>query len=196
MTEPNGGAGSGTDERGYPEGTPVADMTPEQQAAYWKYHARKHENTARSFEGGLSAADAKALQDKLAALEAEKLSADERALQEAQRQAAEAARVEAEQVWVPKLHRAQVKAVASTRLDDESLGLFLEGTNLGAFVGEDGEIDSAKLTKYLDAFKGPTVPGKFHAEKIGTPRPQHSAPGAGGRAEAEKRFGKKTTTTS
>lgn len=41
----NGGGnagGSGTDP-GYPANTPVAEMTTEQQLAYWKFHSRKHE---------------------------------------------------------------------------------------------------------------------------------------------------------
>lgn len=37
-------------ERGYPEGTPVADMTAEQQAAYWKSHARKHEDRIKAID--------------------------------------------------------------------------------------------------------------------------------------------------
>jgi hypothetical protein len=43
----NQGTGSGagtTDDRGYPAGTPVADMAPAQQAAYWKFHSRRHED--------------------------------------------------------------------------------------------------------------------------------------------------------
>ena len=38
---------SEVNEHGYPDKTPVADMTIEQQVAYWKYHARKHENTVK-----------------------------------------------------------------------------------------------------------------------------------------------------
>lgn len=37
-------------DRGYPEKTPVADMTPEQQAAYWQYHARKHEDRLKQID--------------------------------------------------------------------------------------------------------------------------------------------------
>jgi hypothetical protein len=34
-------------EHGYPDGKPVAEMTPEHQVAYWKHHARKHEARER-----------------------------------------------------------------------------------------------------------------------------------------------------
>lgn len=34
---------------GYPLNTPVKDMTPEQQAAYWRAQAKKHEKTVKAF---------------------------------------------------------------------------------------------------------------------------------------------------
>jgi len=34
---------------GYPLNTPVKDMTPEQQAAYWRAQAKKHEKAVRAF---------------------------------------------------------------------------------------------------------------------------------------------------
>lgn len=41
-------ASQGADDgKGYPEGTSVRDMTPEQQAAYWRHHARKHEDALK-----------------------------------------------------------------------------------------------------------------------------------------------------
>jgi len=44
-----GGGGAPTvNEHGYPEGKPVAEMEPAHQVAYWKYHARKHEDRANS----------------------------------------------------------------------------------------------------------------------------------------------------
>lgn len=41
------GTGAGTDtDRGFPENTSLEDMTTEQQVAYWKFHARRHEHAA------------------------------------------------------------------------------------------------------------------------------------------------------
>lgn len=37
-------------ERGYPENTPVADMSADQQVAYWRSHARKHEDRLKSID--------------------------------------------------------------------------------------------------------------------------------------------------
>lgn len=46
-------ASQGADDgKGYPEGTPVRAMTPEQQAAYWRHHARKHEDALKGKTGG------------------------------------------------------------------------------------------------------------------------------------------------
>lgn len=46
-------ASQGADDgKGFPEGTPVRDMTPEQQAAYWRHHARKHEDALKGKTGG------------------------------------------------------------------------------------------------------------------------------------------------
>lgn len=51
----SGGAGEGANtgdkpdagtDRGYPDNTPIERMTDAQQAAYWKFHARKHERAA------------------------------------------------------------------------------------------------------------------------------------------------------
>lgn len=42
------GAGGGGDmPHGYPLNTPIAEMTVDQQAAYWKHHSRKHEDTVK-----------------------------------------------------------------------------------------------------------------------------------------------------
>lgn len=46
-----GGGGNGApklNEHGYPEATAVADMSAEHQAAYWRYHSKKWETTAKA----------------------------------------------------------------------------------------------------------------------------------------------------
>ncbi|MDX2793993.1 hypothetical protein [Streptomyces scabiei] len=79
-----GGGGTTVNEHGFPDNTPVADMSSEHQAAYWKHHARKHEQRANSAP---DAAEVQRLKERDAALkkiEDDKLSADERAAQERQ----------------------------------------------------------------------------------------------------------------
>jgi len=50
--DPNAGGGGGggatVNEHGYPDGKPVADMEAAHQVAYWKHHARKHEQRANA----------------------------------------------------------------------------------------------------------------------------------------------------
>jgi vacuolar-type H+-ATPase subunit I/STV1 len=41
-------ATSVTEEKGFPEGKPLAEMTGEQREAYWKYHARSWESKAKA----------------------------------------------------------------------------------------------------------------------------------------------------
>ncbi|MEU1254775.1 hypothetical protein ABZ445_15995 [Streptomyces chartreusis] len=82
-----GGGGNGgpqLNEHGYPDGKPVAEMEPAQQVAYWKHHARKHEQRASAAP---DATELQRLKDRDAALKAiedEKLTADERAAQKRQ----------------------------------------------------------------------------------------------------------------
>jgi len=52
-----GGSGSGDGgegDKGFPADKKVADMTIEQQAAYWKFHARKHEDAVKGKIGGFT----------------------------------------------------------------------------------------------------------------------------------------------
>ncbi|WIA95809.1 hypothetical protein [Curtobacterium sp. MCBA15_004] len=49
-TETGGGSNADTsNEPAFPANTPVKDMTAEQQAAYWQYQSRKHEDRVKSF---------------------------------------------------------------------------------------------------------------------------------------------------
>lgn len=51
--------GKGTTDKGFPENTPVADMTAEQQAKYWQHQARKHEDRAKKALSPQEAAELK-----------------------------------------------------------------------------------------------------------------------------------------
>lgn len=43
-----GGGGAAVNANGYPDATPVADMSAEHQAAYWRFHSKKWETTAKA----------------------------------------------------------------------------------------------------------------------------------------------------
>lgn len=53
---------------GFPPSTPVADMAPEQQAAYWRHQAKKHEKAYKAF-GQTSPEQVKAMAAQLAEIE-------------------------------------------------------------------------------------------------------------------------------
>lgn len=52
----------------FPPNTPVADMAPEQQAAYWKHHAQKHERRAKGY-GQYTPDQVKTMASRLAEIE-------------------------------------------------------------------------------------------------------------------------------
>ncbi|MGV9540920.1 hypothetical protein ACWDSF_06305 [Nocardia beijingensis] len=184
--------------RPYPAETPLAEMAPEQQAAYWKFHARKREDAVRAF-GGKTPQQIAELETQLNALKAERMSAEEKAIADAVSQAQEATRAEVEQEWQSKYRTARLQAVAGTVLTDkDQLKSFMSIVDTSKFVGEDGDIDDDAVMGHLTAIYG--QPREFGS---GLPQHrnwgQHSAPppmaqpGAAGRAEAARRRGEHTT---
>lgn len=59
-------------------------------------------------------------------------------------------RAEAMQALGSKLAAAEIRAAAAGRLNDEQLVTLLDGLNLTAFVNDDGEVDQAKVVKFVD----------------------------------------------
>jgi hypothetical protein len=116
-------------ENGFPTGTPVAEMSSEQQIAYWKFHSRKHEGTARAREQELEQERNK------------NQSAEEKAADELRRQgeAAGAAKFIGEAV------HGQLRAL--TGKTDDDLNTALEFVDVNRFV-KDGRIDRDKLAAF------------------------------------------------
>jgi hypothetical protein len=93
-----GGGGGNTpsvNEHGYPDSTPVADMTPEHQAAYWKHHARKHEAIAKAAPDSAELERLRQADEELKKRLAADLSETERLQKERDEAAAEAATAKA-----------------------------------------------------------------------------------------------------
>lgn len=188
-----------TGPHGFPKQTAVEDMTPEQQAAYWKYHARKHETAVKAYAGKTPKQVAE-LESQLAALQAERMTAEEKAVAEAVSQATEATRAEVAQEWQGKYRTARLEAIAGRILDDDQLKSFMSIVDTSKFIGEDGEIDKEAVMGHLTAIYGQPKQRQF-----GAGLPQHvnwgqhgsqpPAPSGAalGLAEAERRFGKKST---
>lgn len=101
--DPNAGGGGGgggntvvVNEHGYPDATPVADMTAEHQVAYWKHHARKHEAAAKSAPDAAELERLRQADEDLKKRQAADLSETERLQKERDEAAAEAAAAKAE----------------------------------------------------------------------------------------------------
>lgn len=178
-------------------------MTAEQQVAYWKHHSRKHEDAAKAYK--LTPQQVSELQARVEAMEADRLTADEKALRAAQKEAADAASAAAKAELLPQIQHLEVKAIVSTVLgeDKDRLTAFMEFADPSKLVGQDGHADEAKVMGLLTAMfgqqsRGPQLqqqPRWQNAGQYSPPAPPGPQPGAAGRAEAQKRSGKKTTTT-
>lgn len=195
----DGGAGDGGDggnagdggDPGYPANTRIADMTIEQQVAYWKSQSQKHEKRASKFKDLTpeTLAELRAKAEAHDALEHELMSDHDKALEEARN----TARQEATAEFLPQLVAAKFESVSAGRLSEDSLSKILAPLDLTKFV-TDGQVDAAKVAAYVDEVapagldprrnKGPSSFGL--GQQSVTPR----EPGSQGRAMAEKRFGK------
>lgn len=182
---------SSSTEKGFPEGTPLAEMTDAQRAAYWQHYARKHEDTVKAFKG-LTPQQLADIQTENEALKAEKLSADEKALKAARDEAAQQARAAADAEYLPQIRAAKVQSIASQIVTGDKLSAFMEIIDAAKFLGEDGQIDESKVMGYLTAMYGESTPptgqrwqnfGQF------TPPPPGPKPGSSGLAEAQRRQG-------
>lgn len=188
-------AGPSDGDKGFPDGTPLAEMSDAQKAAYWQHYARKHEDTVKGFKG-LTPQQVADLQSKVETLETEKLSSDEKALKQARDEAAEAAAEAAKSEYLPQIQALQVKSIASQIISGDKLNAFMQVVNPAALVGKDGQVDEAQIMGVLTAMYG-TDPqpstGQRHQNfgQYSTPPPR-GAPGQAGTAEAQKRFGVKT----
>lgn len=145
---------------GYPEGTPIAAMTPEQQAAYWRTYARRHEDASKAKDAEIAALKPKA--EQLAALEEASKSEAEKAVTAAEQRGRDTGRVEAEREAVAKYGAALVAAKFETALTPRGLTTaqvetLMSGLNVTAFLGADGLPDTAKITEYAAAIPAPAT---------------------------------------
>jgi hypothetical protein len=191
---PTAPAGPSDGDKGFPEGMPLAQMNDAQKAAYWQHYARKHEDTVKAFNG-LTPQQVKDLQAQNEAFAAEKMTADEKAVAAARTEAASAASEAAKAEYLPQIQKLQVQGIAASVIQGDKLNAFMSVVNPAALVDDKGEVDETKVMGYLTAMYGdaPSPPAGPRWQNFGqyTPPPPPQKAGAGGVAEAEKRFGKK-----
>lgn len=177
-----GEAGKG--DTGFPADTPVSEMTADQQAAYWKHQARKHESRVRAY-GDMTPEQVKKLADDREEERRKNLTDADRAKEEA----VETARKEA--------GAESAKREAETALKIALRGRFIDGEAAFSrpdFV-KDGSADVDAILAWVEENSQPSrsgggsssvIPGQGSYERVVT----NSR--AAGKAEAEKRFGKKS----
>lgn len=144
--EPDAGAQG---EPGFPADTPVAEMTAEQQAAYWRDKSQKHEKAWRGvIDKNLTPDQILAMQQKLDDHERAALSDQERAVADAKAAGRTEALTEAGQRYARILLDAQLGMRGKTDAEREAL---VNGANLASFVTTDGDVDIDRVNTYVAA---------------------------------------------
>lgn len=121
------------------------DLTSEVEK--WKSLARKHEEKAKA-----NADAAKELEK----VRQQSMTETEKAVSEAFAKG----RSEGLSEGGAKVARAEVRAAAAGRLDADQVATLLDGLNLAAFLGDDGEVDQAKVAAFIDGIAPKPDPDK------------------------------------
>ncbi|GAA1909345.1 hypothetical protein GCM10009737_08230 [Nocardioides lentus] len=133
-------------DKGYPENTRVEDMKPEQQAAYYRAQARRHEHRNKELldiTGGKYGDDLKALLDERQALIDAGRTDAEKAVEDARREGHAKARGE----YGTKLVAAKFEA-ALAHLDEQRRDQIIEGISLEKYLTDSGDVATDKVRAY------------------------------------------------
>jgi hypothetical protein len=150
--EPNAGGNAGegnepqVNEHGFPDDTPLAEMTPEQQTAYWKHKARKHENTVKSLPKDFEQIKADA-----AAFRKSQQTPDQAKEEELRNSIREEVRKDLLKQNAPKLVSAEFKSLVGDKLPAKTLNAFLEDLDHTKFITDDGEVDTERVKTRVEA---------------------------------------------
>lgn len=132
-------------EHGFPDKTPIKDMSVEQQAAYWKHQARKHEDTAKA------RADYESVKAERDQLKQAGMTDAEKAIESARAEGLQAGRAES----VKSVTKAKVEAALSRRgLDEKRVAAIVGPLDHTYFLTDSGEVDAAKVSDYASGFGG------------------------------------------
>lgn len=133
--------GEGSTEHGFPANKPLAEMTSEQREAYWKFHARKHEERATA------TADRDTIKAELDALKASTQTDAEKAVEAAKT----AAKADGRRELLPALVQAEFRGAAGGRLTKEQIKVILAPLDPTKFLTADGgQVDTDKVQEYID----------------------------------------------
>lgn len=135
-------------DKGFPAETKIVDMTPEQQAAYWKFQSRKHEGNATSLKAEVDSL--KAPKPAAPKEDNESTPIDKEALRKE-------LLLELKRDQAPELVRSQFEAIIGERLPEATRNSILEDLNLARFVKEDGTIDKDRIKEKAELLAGKEV---------------------------------------
>jgi hypothetical protein len=107
----------------------------------WKTQSRKHEERAKANA---------AAQAELDKVKQSQMSEQEKAVAQARAEAKAEGKAEAVAELGPRLIAAEIRGAAAGRLEDDQLTTLMEGINVAAFLTDDGEVDTAKVTKFVN----------------------------------------------
>lgn len=140
---------------GFPVDTKPEDMTQEQQTAYWKHQARRHEQSAKRL-GDVTPEQYRAQQDELEKLRRTQMSDSEKALADARK----AGREEERKALQPKMVQAAFDAAVGT-IDDEdeakAVKDMVDALDFGSFITDDGAVDTARVQSVAGRITGSAI---------------------------------------
>jgi len=131
-------------EHGYPDATPWRSMEPEQQVAYWRHQARKHEQRAEA------RSDRDQIRAQLDQALAEQQTDEQKATAEAVEEAVAAARAEERARASGALVVAEIRAAAAGKVSADRLEAVLGAVDRASLL-TDGCVDTDKVTALVDA---------------------------------------------
>lgn len=149
-TDADKGGGGG---KGFPENTPVREMTVDQKAAYYEHQARKHEDRNKDLlkiTGGKYGDDLRTMLDEREKLVDAQRTDAERAVAEAKK----AARDEVTREYGPKSVRAAFELLLGD-IDEQERKDAIELLDLSKFLTETGDVDTAKVRKFASTITAP-----------------------------------------
>lgn len=189
-----GGSGSGgADDLGFPPDTPVAEMTPEQKAAFDRH--KREQNKAerarwRAVTGDRTPDQLKNDLDELAELRKEKLTPSERQLQDAREQATSETRTAMRVETATTIYET---ALETLNVPEADIPALVRGFNAAGFITDDG-VDRAAITSFAKKF-APAGTADQRRRDFGAGARGDSSQGTGvsaGRARYEERHPKKS----
>lgn len=173
------------DDKGFPDHTPVAEMTAEQQAAYHRFQSRKHEGRAKDWADafpGKTAAEIKVIVDAAEAARRNTLTLDDKTLEDERAKA----RKETLAEMGPKAVASAFNLLLPSDMPEKEKDEVLEVIDLSKFLNSDNEVDTVKVKAHVARIIGPAK-GQGSGRDFGQGRRGTSAPAGSVAAVKEER---------